>query len=273
MDIGLAPAFLAGLISFVSPCVLPLVPAYIGYLGGTAVTTAGTTQRSHYITFLHALFFVLGFTSIFVLLGATASAVGQLLNQQVYTIQKIGGVIVILFGLHMIGLFTALEGAIQARPAWRESLVGRALLPILRWFNSLLYTEKRVHMQTNPGLGFFSSFLVGIFFAAGWTPCVGPILGTILLAASSAESVTRGTIVLTAYSLGLGIPFLLTGLLLESMTGLLRRARPYLGIISFISGLFLIYVGFLLFTHQLGVLGARLQELLPWLTEFSTRHG
>lgn len=273
MDIGLAPAFLAGLISFVSPCVLPLVPAYIGYLGGTAVTTAGTTQRSHYITFLHALFFVLGFTSIFVLLGATASAVGQLLNQQVYTIQKIGGVIVILFGLHMIGLFTALEGAIQARPAWRESIVGRALLPILRWFNSLLYTEKRVHMQTNPGLGFFSSFLVGIFFAAGWTPCVGPILGTILLAASSAESVTRGTIVLTAYSLGLGIPFLLTGLLLESMTGLLRRARPYLGVISFISGLFLIYVGFLLFTHQLGVLGARLQELLPWLTEFSTRHG
>lgn len=273
MDIGLAPAFLAGLISFVSPCVLPLVPAYIGYLGGTAVTTAGTTQRSHYITFLHALFFVLGFTSIFVLLGATASAVGQLLNQQVYTIQKIGGVIVILFGLHMIGLFTALEGAIQARPAWRESIVGRALLPILRWFNSLLYTEKRVHMQTNPGLGFFSSFLVGIFFAAGWTPCVGPILGTILLAASSAESVTRGTIVLTAYSLGLGIPFLLTGLLLESMTGLLRRARPYLGIISFISGLFLIYVGFLLFTHQLGVLGTRLQELLPWLTEFSTRHG
>ncbi len=273
MDIGLAPAFLAGFISFVSPCVLPLVPAYIGYLGGTAVTTAGTTQRSHYITFVHALFFVLGFTSIFVLLGATASAVGQLLNQQVYTIQKIGGVIVILFGLHMMGLFTALEGAIQARPAWRESLVGRALLPILRWFNSLLYTEKRVHMQTNPGLGFFSSFLVGIFFAAGWTPCVGPILGTILLAASSAESVTRGTIVLTAYSLGLGIPFLLTGLLLESMTGLLRRARPYLGIISFISGLFLIYVGFLLFTHQLGVLGARLQELLPWLTEFSTRHG
>lgn len=273
MDIGLAPAFLAGLISFVSPCVLPLVPAYIGYLGGTAVTTAGTTQRSHYITFLHALFFVLGFTSIFVLLGATASAVGQLLNQQVYTIQKIGGVIVILFGLHMIGLFTALEGAIQARPAWRESIVGRALLPILRWFNSLLYTEKRVHMQTNPGLGFFSSFLVGIFFAAGWTPCVGPILGTILLAASSAESVTRGTIVLTAYSLGLGIPFLLAGLLLESMTGLLRRARPYLGVISFISGLFLIYVGFLLFTHQLGVLGARLQELLPWLTEFSTRHG
>lgn len=273
MDIGLAPAFLAGFISFVSPCVLPLVPAYIGYLGGTAVTTAGTTQRSHYITFVHALFFVLGFTSIFVLLGATASAVGQLLNQQVYTIQKIGGVIVILFGLHMMGLFTALEGAIQARPAWRESIVGRALLPILRWFNSLLYTEKRVHMQTNPGLGFFSSFLVGIFFAAGWTPCVGPILGTILLAASSAESVTRGTIVLTAYSLGLGIPFLLTGLLLESMTGLLRRARPYLGIISFISGLFLIYVGFLLFTHQLGVLGARLQELLPWLTEFSTRHG
>ena len=94
-----------------------------------------------------------------------------------------------------------------------------------------------------------------------------------MLAAAWDESLTRDPIVLTAYSLGLGIPFLLTGLLLESMTGLLRRARPYLGIISFISGLFLIYVGFLLYTHQLGVLGARLQELLPWLTEFSTRHG
>ncbi|WP_423223620.1 cytochrome c biogenesis CcdA family protein [Candidatus Amarolinea aalborgensis] len=273
MDIGVIPAFVAGFISFVSPCVLPLVPAYIGYLGGTAVTTAGTTQRNNYVTFLHAVFFVLGFTSIFVLLGATASAVGQLLNQEVYTIQKIGGVIVILFGLHMMGLFTAIERAIQARPTWRDSVVGQVALPALKWFNSLLYTEKRVHVQANPTLGFFSSFLVGIFFAAGWTPCVGPILGTILLAASSAESVGRGTVVLTAYSLGLGIPFLLTGLLLESMTGVLRRARPYLGVISFISGLFLIYVGFLLFTHQLGVLGARLQELLPWLTEFSTRNG
>ncbi|MFZ1464893.1 MAG: cytochrome c biogenesis protein CcdA [Anaerolineae bacterium] len=273
MDIGIVPAFVAGLISFVSPCVLPLVPAYIGYLGGTAVTTVGTTERNSYVTFLHAIFFVLGFTAIFVLLGATASALGQLLNQQVYAIQRVGGVIVILFGLHMMGLFTALERAIQARPAWRDSAVGQVALPVLGWFNSLLYTERRVHVQTRPGLGFFSSFLVGIFFAAGWTPCVGPILGTILLTASSANSVTRGIVVLTAYSLGLGIPFLLTGLLLESMTGALRRARAYLGVISFISGLFLVYIGYLLFTYQLGVLGARLQELLPWLTEFTTRNG
>ena len=109
MDIGIVPAFVAGLISFLSPCVLPLVPAYIGYLGGTAVTTVGTTERNSYVTFLHAIFFVLGFTAIFVLLGATASALGQLLNQQVYAIQRVGGVIVILFGLHMMGLFTALE--------------------------------------------------------------------------------------------------------------------------------------------------------------------
>ena len=102
---------------------------------------------------------------------------------------------------------------------------------------------------------------------------MGPILGTILLTASSANSVTRGIVVLTAYSLGLGIPFLLTGLLLESMTGALRRARAYLGVISFISGLFLVYIGYLLFTYQLGALGARLQELLPWLTEFTTRNG
>ncbi len=273
MDLGLVAVFIAGLASFASPCVLPLVPAYIGYLGGKAVAVTGMAQRNNYLTFVHAIFFVLGFSSIFILLGATASAVGQLLNQHLYTIQKFGGVIVIIFGLHMLGLFSALERFIEARPALSGNLIGQAVLAVLRLFNLLLYTDRRIQQEAAPDLSFFSSFLVGVFFAAGWTPCIGPILGTILLWASSTESVTRGIVMLAAYSLGLGIPFLLTGLLLESMTGLLRRARRYLGVISFLSGLFLIYIGILLYNNQLGLLAARLQELLPWLTEFSTRNG
>lgn len=273
MDMGFLPAFVAGLISFASPCVLPLVPAYIGYLGGTAVTTAGTTQRSQYTTLIHAFFFVMGFTAIFVALGATASALGQLLNQYIYTIQQIGGVIVIVMGLHMMGLFRVVERRIEASPGVRDSFFGKVVLAPIRWLNGLLYSDKRMQVQSGPNMGYLSSFLVGIFFAAGWTPCVGPILSTILFMAAGTQTVTQGIVLLFAYSLGLGIPFLVTGLLLESATPLLRRANRYLPYISFISGLFLIYIGILLFTGQLGVLAARLQQWVPWLTEFATRNG
>lgn len=273
MELGIIPAFIAGLISFASPCVLPLVPAYIGYLGGTAVTTAGTTQRNQYATLIHAFFFVMGFTAIFVALGATASALGQLLNEYVYTIQQVGGVIVIIMGLHMMGVFRIVERRIDASPSLRDSFFGKVILGPIRWLNGLLYSDKRVHVQSGSGMGYLSSFLVGIFFAAGWTPCVGPILSTILFMAAGTQTVTQGIVLLLAYSLGLGIPFLITGLLLESATPLLRRANRYLPLISFISGLFLIYIGILLFTGQLGVLAARLQQLMPWLTEFATRNG
>lgn len=187
-------------------------------------------RRFH--TFLHSVFFVLGFTVIFVALGATATALGRLLLGVRSWIQRIGGVLVIILGLHTMGLIT---------------------IPFL-------YSEKRVHVQASPRLGYLSSFLVGLFFAAGWTPCLGPVLAAMLAWAASADTVGQGVVMLTFYSLGFGIPFLLTGLLFEAATGFLRKINRHMRVISMISGVFLIAIGLLMLTDSLtslsGLLGA-----------------
>ncbi len=182
--------------------------------------------------FLHSVFFVLGFTVIFVALGATATALGQLLLGARLWIQRIGGILVIILGLHTMGLIT---------------------IPFL-------YSEKRVHVEANPRLGYFSSFLVGLFFAAGWTPCLGPVLATMLTWAASANEVWQGVVMLTFYSLGFGIPFLLTGLLLDAATGWLRKLNRHMRVISVVSGILLLAIGLLMLTDSLtrvsGLLGA-----------------
>jgi cytochrome c-type biogenesis protein len=174
-------------------------------------------------TFLHSVFFVLGFTAIFVLLGATATALGQLLMGARLWIQRIGGIIIIVFGLHFLGLITV----------------------------PFLYSEKRVHVQANPRLGYLSSFLVGIFFAAGWTPCVGPVLATMLTWAASSADLWQGVVTLTFYSLGFGIPFLVVGLLFEAATGWLHKLNRHMRIISIVSGIFLLAMGVLMLTDSL----------------------
>jgi cytochrome c-type biogenesis protein len=179
-----------------------------------------------YATFLHSLFFVLGFSAIFVALGATASFVGQILLSSRVWVERIGGIIVIIFGLYMIGVIE---------------------IPFL-------YSEKRVHVEAKPGLGYLSSFVIGLAFAAGWTPCVGPVLGAALTWAASTQTVRQGVVMLSAYSLGLGLPFLLTGLALETMSGILRRLNRYMGVVSKVSGVLLILVGLLLFTERLSLL-------------------
>lgn len=179
-----------------------------------------------YVTFLHSLFFVLGFSAIFVALGATASFVGQILLSSRVWVERIGGIIVIIFGLYMIGVIE---------------------IPFL-------YSEKRVHVEAKPGLGYLSSFVIGLAFAAGWTPCVGPVLGAALTWAASTQTVGQGVVVLSAYSLGLGLPFLLTGLALETMSGILRRLNRYMGVVSKVSGVLLILMGLLLFTDRLSFL-------------------
>lgn len=179
-----------------------------------------------YTTFLHSLFFVLGFSAIFVALGATASFIGQILVSSRVWVERIGGVIVIIFGLHMLGVIE---------------------IPFL-------YSEKRVHVEANPSLGYLSSFVIGLSFAAGWTPCVGPVLGAALTWAASTQTVGQGVVMLSVYSLGLGLPFLLTGLVLETASGILRRLNRYMGVISKASGMLLILVGFLLFTERLSFL-------------------
>jgi cytochrome c-type biogenesis protein len=183
-------------------------------------------------TFVHSVFFVLGFTLIFVALGATATALGQLLLGARLWIQRIGGVVVIILGLHVMGVIT---------------------IP-------LLYSEKRMHVQTNPRLGYLSSFLVGLFFAAGWTPCLGPVLATMLTWAASSTDLWQGVLMLTFYSLGFGIPFLLTGLLFDAATTFLRRLNRHMRVISIVSGVLLIGIGLLMLTDSMtrvaGLFGA-----------------
>jgi len=224
-NITFAVALLAGLFSFLSPCVLPLVPAYIGYLSGAVITAEGITVGRR-TTFLHALGFVLGFSLIFILLGVTAWSIGDLLYGYLPWLAKIGGVVLIVFGLALTGVFK---------------------LPFL-------YAEKRIQVQVNPSLGYLSSFLVGIFFGAGWTPCVGPILGGILILASNAATATQGALLLAAYSLGLGVPFLLVGAAFDAATDVIRRLNQRSHWVSIASGVVLILLGVAVLTNQLVVL-------------------
>jgi cytochrome c-type biogenesis protein len=230
-SVTLPLAAFAGLLSFLSPCVLPLVPAYLGYLSGATVGRAGEEKPRRYETFLHALFFVLGFTAIFVALGATASLVGQLLNQYIFTLQKIGGVIVIIFGLHTIGVVK---------------------IPFL-------YREARAEIKSRPQLGYLSSFLIGLVFAAGWTPCVGVVLSAIFLLAADSQTLGQGMLMLAAYSLGLGLPFLLVGGAFETIAPWLRKLNRHLNVVSIVSGLFLIAVGVAIYAGW-----------LTYLTRFGT---
>lgn len=187
--------------------------------------------------FVHSVFFVLGFSLVFVAMGATATLVGQLLVGARLWLQRIGGLVIIVFGLHVMGIIT---------------------IPFL-------YSERRVHVKTDPRLGYLSSLLIGVFFALGWTPCVGPVLATMLTWAASASNVWQGILMLTFYSIGFGIPFLLTGLAFEAATGLLRRLNRYMRVISVVSGLFLMAIGVLMLLDRLtrlaGMLGVYSLEM------------
>jgi cytochrome c-type biogenesis protein len=222
-SVTLPLALFAGLLSFLSPCVLPLVPAYLGYLSGTAVSQSDREKSNRIATFVHALFFVLGFSVIFVALGATASFIGQVLNQHILTLQKIGGIIVIIFGLHTIGIIK---------------------IPFL-------YYEARAEIKARPKLGYLSSFLIGLVFAAGWTPCVGTVLSAIFFLAADTQTAGQGMLMLAAYSLGLGLPFLLVGGAFETISPWLRKLNRHLNIVSVVSGIFLIAVGVAIFAGWL----------------------
>lgn len=222
-SVTLPLALFAGLLSFLSPCVLPLVPAYLGYLSGTAVSQGDQAKSNRMATFVHALFFVLGFSVIFVALGATASFIGQVLNQHILTLQKIGGIIVIIFGLHTIGVIK---------------------IPFL-------YYEARAEIKARPKLGYLSSFLIGLVFAAGWTPCVGTVLSAIFFLAADTQTAGQGMLMLAAYSLGLGLPFLLVGGAFETISPWLRKLNRHLNIVSVVSGIFLIAVGVAIFAGWL----------------------
>lgn len=223
----LIPAFVAGLASFLSPCVLPLVPAYIGYLSGQAVATpdGGRSLADRLATFLHALAFGVGFSVVFILLGLAIGGLSRLLRSDL--VRWAGGLLMVFFGLALTGLIKV----------------------------PFLLAERRVRIRTRPGWGYLSSFVVGVSFAAGWTPCVGPMLGSILALAASRETVGQSAGLLAVYSAGLGIPFLLVGLAVDRAVTLLRRLHRYLRAIQIVTGVILVLFGVLLFMDWLPVLG------------------
>ncbi len=238
-NISLLGAFLAGLLSFLSPCVLPLTPVYIARLAGPAVWEARMldgkarlAQRA--ITTLHALAFVAGFTTAFLALGATASVLGAFLAPHVVLLRQIGGVILVLFGLHVAG-FLHIPG---------------------------LNRERRMDLRP-AGTSYGSSYLIGLVFALGWTPCIGPVLSAILSLAGLAASLGTGVLLLFVYSLGLGIPFLALGVAFDRVAPALKRLTPHLRTVELVTGLLLVLMGVVIFNNWLFIINSRLR--LPGL--------
>ena len=218
-NISYGLAFLAGLASFLSPCVFTLVPAYIGYLGGRAAGgEANANQR--WITFTHGLAFVLGFSIVFITLGMAVSVAGQLLYDLRIWLTKIGGIVVIIFGLHMIGVFR---------------------IPFLEY-------DTRIQSLPDRKWGYLSSALLGVVFSAGWSPCVGPVLGAILTLALNGGDIGLGTRLLTAYSAGLAIPFLVAALGIGWVSTILRKYSKTMRIVEIVMGVILVLVGIMLFS-------------------------
>jgi cytochrome c-type biogenesis protein len=231
VGLGLAVAFVAGLLSFLSPCVLPLVPSYVGFL--TGMTLPEMTGRRR-VALLHALLFVAGFSLVFVLLGASATALGGALKYYQVWIARVGGVLVILFGLVCLGVVKA----------------------------GFLDQDRRLQLQHKP-VGYLGSALVGVAFGAGWTPCIGPVLGAILSLAATSDSVSRGMLLLGVYSAGLAVPFLLAAVAVESFLEWFQRFRRFLPWVMRVSGVLLVLVGLLMATGQFTRLAGWLQALTP----------
>lgn len=224
-DVTYIGAFIAGLLSFLSPCVFPLIPSYITYITGLSFADLQAEHPSHIIrqkSILHSLSFIAGFTVVFVLLGASATYIGSVLQENATIIRKIGGVLLVILGIHVTGI-----------------------LPL-----KFLLGEKRVSIKHKPA-GYVGSFLVGIAFAAGWTPCIGPILAAILAVAATQDSVYHGIILLLLYSMGLGVPFFISALAMHRFLIVFNRFKKYIHIFEVFTGILMIVIGVLIYTNWL----------------------
>jgi cytochrome c-type biogenesis protein len=230
-DVAVPIAFGAGLASFLSPCVLPLIPSYVTFITGMTLDDVARARRT---ALVHALLFVLGFSLIFLALGASATLLGRLLVTYRVWISRVGGVLVLIFGLYLLGVFNL--GAFAR--------------------------ERRVHITDKP-LGYLGTVVVGIAFGAGWTPCIGPILGSILTYAATQADVSRGVGLLAAYSLGLAIPFVLAAVAIERFVAVFQRMRSGMVWVSRISGALLVIVAVLMLTDYLTVITGVLQAWTP----------
>jgi cytochrome c-type biogenesis protein len=233
---------LAGLLSFLSPCVLPLVPPYLGYLGGMSIEQmtgeGGVDRRAWRRVVLASICFVLGFTTVFVGLGAGASVFGQFIQTYKYELSMVAGAVIILFGLHFLGVL---------RLSW-------------------LYAEKRYHTQME-GASFLGAYIIGLAFAFGWTPCIGPILAAVLTLAASEGSLGVGVRMLAVYSLGLGVPFVLAAVAIRPFMGFMQRFRRHLGTVEKVMGVFLILTGIMFLTGSIAWMGQWLIDNVPILAE------
>ena len=233
--IELTVAFGAGLISFLSPCVLPLIPGYISYISGSSLNELCENKS---VNLLPILFFTVGFSIVFIIFGAASTFLGQVLLQNSYELRIGAGLIIIIFSLHIIGLINI----------------------------KFLNYEKRIH--TNSNTNFFSPVLIGMAFAFGWTPCIGPILGSILVLAATEESLNKGIFLLFSYSLGLAIPFILSGYLIQKFLIFSKNFKKNISLVSKVGGIILLITGILILTNQLQALGYYLLNIFPFLQNF-----
>ncbi|MGB0382250.1 MAG: cytochrome c biogenesis CcdA family protein [Alphaproteobacteria bacterium] len=235
-EIGFGGAFVAGIVSFLSPCVLPLVPPYLTFLAGVSLEelTSETENRPTTRVMLSALAFVLGFATVFTLLGAGASAIGRIMQQNFDVLAMVGGGIIILFGLHFLGAFRV----------------------------ALFYREARVHLERKPP-GFLGAYVIGLAFAFGWTPCVGPVLASILFLAAGEETIFHGMFLLLCYALGIGVPFLLAAAFAHPFMGFMARFRKHLEMVEKCMGAMLVVTGILLMTGTMSEISYLLLEYFP----------
>ncbi len=240
-QISYAGALMAGLLSFFSPCVLPLIPAYLCFLGGASLdeltAEGGVDREVSKRVFISAFSFVAGFTTVFIMMGATATAISQVVIQHIDTLSTIAGVVIIIFGLHYMGLFRI----------------------------GFLNFEKRFHIENKPS-GVVGSYLLGLAFAFGWTPCVGPILATILMVAASSDSVLYGTSLLSAYAAGIGVPFLIAALAVQPFMSFMARFRKHMHKVEITIGLLLVATGIAILTGSLADVAQWLLETFPALS-------
>jgi len=280
-SLGVAVAFTAGLFSFLSPCVLPLFPSYVSFITGMSVAdlTTDLSPVARRRVLIHALAFVLGFSLVFVALGASFSAAGQFLLDYREWIRVVGGVLIVVFGLYIVGLFgwlarqrpmvvLALALAVAALLA---ATLGQRAVPMLAGlgltavFYEWLGRTGQMQLREKPA-GYLGSLAVGVTFAIGWTPCVGPILGGILSLAATSENVGRGVTLLVAYSAGLGLPFLISAAALGPFLVFFKRYRPFIPVVERAAGVVLVVVGVLVFTNYYVVLNTWAISLTPdWL--------
>ena len=228
-------AFSAGLISFLSPCVLPLIPGYISYVSGSSLNELIEKKN---INLIPVILFTVGFSIVFIIFGAASTFLGQLLLQNSFELRIVAGIIIIIFSLHIIGIIN------------------------LKFLNY----EKRIQANNNKNI--FSPIVIGAAFGFGWTPCIGPILGSILALAATEESINKGILLLFFYSLGLAIPFVLSGYLIQKFLIFSKNFKKNINLVSKIGGIILLITGILILTNQLQALGYYILNIFPFLQNF-----